>query len=486
MTHNILFVIHSVDFVDNFGITYLSAVAKQNGWNTHLTVFSPRAIDRVMADVRPELVCYSAMSSDADIYLRINRLIKAKHNVVAIMGGPHATFFPEVVEDEHLDFICRGEGEPAFAEFLRTFKEGGNCHAIANFCSKTQKNDIRPLVENLDSLPMPDRDIVFRATELGASPIKTFMTSRGCPYACSYCHNAAFQELYKRKGKVYRTHSPRRIVEEINVVRSRYPLKFIKFEDDMFAASLPWLEEFSRTYRQEIGIPFNCLQRMEYVTEERVRLIKAAGGVSISVSIESANKRIREEILNRGMKLNNVEIRDRIRLIKRAGLNVFTSMILGVPTSTLEDEYEALRLNIDSGADFASPNILTPFPRTPIWRYCKEHNLLEEGGEEQIKSNQARSVLTCFTEKEKDIQWNLSLFFPAIVKFPLLRRLLLRIARKSKPRNVCSSFFILCKCYLFSKYIFPFRGSWLTKVNFLKKALRLEGKRILGIPDDVG
>lgn len=475
-----------MDFVDNFGITYLSAVAKQNGWNTHLTVFSPRTIDRVMLDVRPELVCYSAMSSDAGIYLRINRLIKAKHDAITIMGGPHATFFPEVVADEHLDFICRGEGEPAFEEFLRTLKEGGNCHAIANFCSKTQKNDIRPLVENLDSLPMPDRDIVFRATELGASPLKTFMTSRGCPYACSYCHNAAFQELYRRKGKVYRTHSPRRIVEEIKVVRGRYPLKFIKFEDDMFATSLPWLEEFSRIYRQEIGIPFNCLQRMEYVTEERVRLIKAAGGVSISVSIDSANERIREDILNRSMKLDNAAIRDRIRIIKRAGLNILTNTIIGIPTSTLEDEYEALRLNIDSGVDFAGAAILVPFPRTPIWRYCKEHNLLEEGAEERMKSVQARSLLTCFTEKEKDIQWNLSLFLPAIVKFPLLRRLLLWIARNRSPRSVYSSFFVLCKGYLYSRYVFPFRGSWLTKINFLKKALRLEGKRILGIPDDVG
>lgn len=475
-----------MDFVDNFGITYLSAVAKQTGWNTHLTVFSPRTIDRVMLAVRPELVCYSAMSSDADIYLRINRLIKSKYNVTTIMGGPHATFFPEVIEDEHLDFICQGEGEPAFEEFLGTFKKGGNCHAIANFCSKTQKNDIRPLVENLDSLPMPDRDIVFQATELGASPLKTFMTSRGCPYACSYCHNAAFQELYRRKGKVYRTHSPRRIVEEIKVIRGRYPLKFIKFEDDMFAASLPWLDEFSRIYAQEIGIPFNCLQRMEYVTEERVRLIKAAGGVSISASIDSANERIREELLNRNMRLDNAEIRDRIRIIKRAGLNILTNTIFGIPTSTLEDEYEALRLGIDSGVDFASATILAPFPRTPIWRYCKEHNLLEENAEVQMKSVQARSLLTCFTEKEKDIQWNLSVFFPAIVKFPLLRWLLLWIARKSKSRSIYSGVFILCKSYMYSRYIFPFRGSWLAKVKFLKKAWRLEGGRILGIPGDVG
>ncbi len=478
---NILFVIDSVDFVDNFGIAHLSAVAKQQHWQTFLTVYDPRTVDSVMTAVQPVFVCYSAMSSNADVYLQINRRLKSRFRFLSLMGGPHPTFFPEVIEEEGLDFICRGEGELAFAEFLRRFRAGEDYESTPNFSSKTKKNELGPLIARLDDLPLPDRGIIYDSTELGGALLKTFMSSRGCPYDCTYCHNSAFKEQYKGKGVVYRTHSPQRIVEEIKQVRARYPIHFIKFEDDMFAARKRWLEEFAPLYRREINIPFNCLQRLEYVTEERVALIKEAGGASITASIESANPRIREEILNRGMRFGNEEIRDRLRIVKRVGLGVYTSTILALPTSTLKDEYDGIRLNADSGVDFAGATILAPFARTPIWFYCREHHLLPEKADEAMLSVQARSLLTCFSEKEKDIQWNLSVFYPAMVKFAWLRPLLLWLARHTRPSRLYSLFHVLSKGYLFSRYIFHFKGCWGIKIRMLLKALHIEGPRMWGV-----
>ena len=140
MSKNILFVIYAVDFIDNFGIAMLSAVAKKCGWHTFLEVFHKNTIDDTMARIQPNLVCYSVMSSDADIYAEINRRLKSRHDFVSIMGGPHPTFFPNFIHEDGVDFICRGEGEKAFATFLEKYERGESCEDVPNFATKQQAN----------------------------------------------------------------------------------------------------------------------------------------------------------------------------------------------------------------------------------------------------------------------------------------------------------------------------------------------------------
>jgi anaerobic magnesium-protoporphyrin IX monomethyl ester cyclase len=480
MDRNILFLLHTVDFVDNFGISLLSAVAKQNGWRTQLAIFDRRTIHEVFRKFPPKLVCYSVMSSDADVYLGINAYLKSHYDFISVMGGPHPTFFPEVIEREGLDYICRGEGELAFAEFLDRLAKNEDCSAIANFGTKKAVNPLRPLIEDIDTIPLPDRGIMFEATELRYSPLKTLMTSRGCPFACSYCYNNALKEEYRNLGTYVRMHSVGRVIAEICEMKAAYPLAFIKFEDDLFAYKKSWLAEFAQAYKKEVKLPFNCLQRIDLCDEERFRILKDAGCVSISLSIDSGSKRIRNDILHRQMQLENEEIKKRIHQAKAAGLNVMTSTILGVPTATFEDEMAGLQLNIESGVDFAGAPILLPFPRTGIWKYCQEHGYLSDNPLESYGSIQKESSLKCFTKREKEVQWNLSTFYPAIVKFAWLRGPLLRLATRGKPRALFAALHVFIKGYLMSRYIYRFSGNWGAKVKFLFKALKIEVGRMLG------
>jgi len=478
MNKNILFVIYAVDFIDNFGIAMLSAVAKKCGWHTFLEVFRKNTIDDAMARIQPNLVCYSVMSSDADIYAKINRHLKSRHDFVSIMGGPHPTFFPNFIHEDGVDFICRGEGEKAFATFLEKYERGENCEDVPNFATKQKANPVQNLINDLDSLPKPDRSLIFDKTELSWMPLKTFMTSRGCPFSCTYCYNNALKRMYRGKGRYARSHSVGRVIEEINAVRSRYPLRFIKFEDDLFAISKKWLETFSRVYKKEVGLPFNCLQRIDLCDKEQFKLLKEANCVSVSFSIDSANPRIREEILNRDMRCTDEEIVEKAMMAKAAGLNIMTTNIIGIPTSSMKDEIDGIELNIKCGAAYANGTILVPFPETDIWRYCKDNGLLN--GDGSFRSIQSISALRGFTEKEKEVQWNLAAFLPAIVKFPLVRGPLLRLAQRSRPRAMYSWFFTLVKSYLLSRYVYAFRGCWFTKLRMLFKALSIETKRMLG------
>lgn len=483
LRRNLLFILHTVDFIDNFGIAILSAVARKAGWNPRLVWFNKKTIHEVFRETAPDVVCYSAMSSDAELYLAINNYLKASYSFVSIMGGAHPTFFPEVIERPGLDYICRGEGELAFAEFLDCLARGESPDGVANIGTKQAINPLRPLIADLDAIPLPDRGLMFDASELRYSPLKTFMTSRGCPFSCSYCYNNALKQEYKGLGSYVRLHSVDRVITEIQQIRSKYPLAFIKFEDDLFAYKTSWLETFVKAYKREVNLPFNCLQRIDLCNEKRFRLLKEAGCVSISLSIDSGNKRIRNEVLHRQMRLENSEIQARIHQIKQAGLNVMTSTILGVPTATYADELAGVALNAASHVDFAGAPILLPFPRTGIWNFCNDHGYLSKDPEDSFGSIQKTSSLQCFTEREKARQWNLSVFYPAIVKFPLLRKPLLLLVDKSPPLRFYAVVHVLVKAFLMSRYIYPFSGNYWNKIKWLGKALRIEVARMLGKQD---
>lgn len=479
---NLLFIIYEIDFIDNFGIAILSAVAKQAGWNTHLTIFDRNKINDVFKNIKPQIVCYSSMSSDSGVYLKINKYLKSRYEFISIMGGPHPTFFPEVIQEDGLDFICIGEGELAFQEFLDNYKNGRSLDNIQNFCSKRNKNPLRNLIQNLDDIPLPDRTIIFDNTELKNMPLKIFMTSRGCPYLCSYCYNDSLMKEYKDKGPYLRTHSVERVMEEISIVKSKYPLEFIKFEDDIFGINMAWLEKFSETYRREIGLPFNCLLRIDLIGRDRVNLLKNAKCRSVTLAIDSANERIRNEVLNRQMKSSNEEIIEKILLIKDIGINVMTNSIIGIPTSSIEDEVNGVALNIKSKVDYANTTMLVPYPKTAIWDFCSKNHMLNEDARNGVfASLQQKSILTCFSDKEKDIRWNISAFFPAMVKFPFLKCVLVWIAKHSKSNILFSFFYVLTKSYLMKRYIFPCKISLLNMFRYLIKALRIEIVRMLGI-----
>ena len=479
--NRLLFIIYEVDFIDNIGIAYISAIARQAGWLPYLTVFNKNSIDAVIKKNMPRIICYSSMSGDSHVYYKINAYLKSRYQFTSIMGGPHATFFPEAINDSGIDFFCIGEGEQAFYEFLSNLKNEKPLDEVENFQTETLKNPVRPLICDLDSLPLPDRRLVFDNTELKDMPIKMFMASRGCPFPCSYCYNNSLKTMYKGKGTYVRQFSVDRVLEEIKQVRAEYPLEFIKFEDDLFGINKKWLEAFSEKYRKEIDIPFNCLLRIDFLDAEKVRLLKNAKCVSVTIAIDSSNDYLRNDILNRNMKISNDEITRRIDLIKKSGIRVMTNSIIGIPYSTIQDELLGIDLNIRSRVDYANATILVPYPKTRIWdRSIKEGLLPEDIDSGHLVSIQKESIFTGFNEKEKDIQWNLMAFYPAIVRMPALKDFLVRISTSIKPNFLFSLFYIVVKSVLMKKYIYPVRLSFGYKFKLFVKALKIETKRMFG------
>ncbi|MEJ2733789.1 MAG: radical SAM protein [Anaerolineae bacterium] len=437
----VLFIAQQIDYEPQ-GIMYLSSALKAAGHQVQLAVAAHDDPLAVARGFRPDVAAYSVITGSQRYYLGLNQRLKAEMpGVFSVFGGPHPTFFPEMVEADGVDGICRGEGEGAMVELVDALAEGGPEAVldVANWSffrdgdrhPGVVNNPVRPYVDDLDSLPFPDRALVYERDPIAArSKIKHFLTGRGCPYNCTYCFNHALSEIYHGKGRRFRQRSVDHVIEEIRWVREHYPLEFVVFVDDTFVLSHEWLAEFAEKYPAQIQqagrpLPFFCNTRANLVTAEQVRLLRDAGCHSVSMGIETGNDRLRNDLLKRRM--SREQILEAAHLIREGGLHFTTTNMIGLPTSTLEDDFETLELNIQARPSYAHVFIFQPYPRTELGEFTREHGWMVGTFDDIGEVAWDHSVLD-FDEAHKQGLTILQRFFAIGVEWPrtvpLIKRLM--------------------------------------------------------------
>ena len=307
MKQKILFILHNLNQA-NFiplGVASIIGSLESQSYPVHLICPEKDDLDQEMASFQPDVVCYSMLTGSQGQYVDTNRYLKARYDFISVFGGPHPTFFPEIIEEEGVDVVCVGEGEVALLEFLDRIGTP-DLLKTENFWIKQDgaiyRNPVRPLIDCLDDLPLPNYKIFYdNFSNLRNNPIKHFLLGRGCPYDCTYCFNHSLSQIYKDKGPRLRHKSPFYIIQEIKSVLNEYSLECIYFRDDIFNSSKVWLDQFVPLYKQEVGLPFICKLRIEMVNENFILQLINAGCVSISLSIETGNEKLRSEVLNRHM-----------------------------------------------------------------------------------------------------------------------------------------------------------------------------------------
>ncbi|RLC48758.1 MAG: hypothetical protein DRH70_00145 [Candidatus Coatesbacteria bacterium] len=158
----IMFIIHDI-IMEPLGVTYLSSVLKRAGHQTRLVAITQGDLFDVVDAFKPELLGYSLSTGYEQRFFDINLELKKRYNALSVFGGAHPTFFPEMIEQPGVDAVCLGEGELALAEFVEALDDGKLPTDVANFWVKDNgtihRNPVRPLVEDLDTIPFPDREI---------------------------------------------------------------------------------------------------------------------------------------------------------------------------------------------------------------------------------------------------------------------------------------------------------------------------------------
>jgi radical SAM superfamily enzyme YgiQ (UPF0313 family) len=473
----VLFIVDQVDYEPQ-GIMLLASVLKSAGHEVQLAIASVEDPVAVTAAFRPHVVAYSVITGSQRYYLALNRRIKQHFpNVVSVFGGPHPTFFPEVLLEDGLDGVCVGEGEWALVELVESVRPDGRLERfdIANWHLKDRgevhRNTVRPYVEDLDSLPSPDYDLIYQKDPVyRRSKIKHFVAGRGCPYDCTYCFNHAMRQIYAGKGRHVRMRSVGRVIEDVLYVRQRYPLEFVVFLDDTFVLNRRWLEEFAAEYPKRVALPFFCNVRPNLVDAELVRLLKAAGCHSVSMGVETADERIREQLLGRNV--TTEEILTAAELLRAAGLRFTTTNMIGLPGTGLEQDLQTMELNARCRPDYAYALIFQPYPRTWLGEYARQQGLLE-GTIDDIAPRAWDTTILRFPPEHKRALTNLQRLFAVGVEWPALAGLVRRLIALP-PNPVYWLIHKLLRGYAIKQRIHPVRMSMRDLLRTAWRFMRLK------------
>ena len=435
----VLFLVPRFFLAEPSGVLQLSAILKGDGHETKLLALKKHSLKKALDQYDPQIIAYSAMSTDATMFRKADSVIRtwADENtkrILRIMGGPHPTYFPEVLEEMKLDAICIGEGDHAIREMVRKYADGEPLSNIPNVLTELNHIDgmDKEIVGDLDSLPFLDRDVFYEAMPIYRHlSFRGFMTSRGCPYDCTYCHNHAFRQIFRDCGNLLRRQSVDRVIEEIKYVVKTYPpVRLIRITDDTFAHRIDdWLLEFVERYPKEIGLPFYCLMRSNTLTEEMAKLLSSAGCVSISMAVESGDERIRNEVLGRN--LSDTVVVNSFKNARKYGIKTYGNTILAIPGTRFEDDFESFLFTKKLRLTIPTFTIFSPYPRTELTEYAIRHAYLDPtyGGEHVFFS---RSPLNYLTQKEKDMQMALVYLGPLFCAFPDAFIPFLRILLRSR------------------------------------------------------
>jgi anaerobic magnesium-protoporphyrin IX monomethyl ester cyclase len=363
---------------DNIGILQISSVLINHGFSTRVWIEGRKTYNEVKS-FSADIIGYPCYTGDQKwIFSSIKKLKAAGIDAKVIVGGPHATFFPELIHNESIDVICRGEGEYALLDYAIALEENKDPYGIKNLYFNINgeiiENELRPLVTDLNTLPFPDRSYYNRYRFLARNPYKIFITGRGCPFKCTFCFNHALHELYGKTAKYIRRRSAINVIEEVQEVKHRWGIDEIRFSDDHFALSTQWLKEFASSYKKDIDRPYTINTRVDVLDEEKISYLKDSGCRLVCFGIETGREDIRNNVLKKSIK--DEQIFKAAELLKKYKIKFLTSNIIGLPNETSKDAWQTIEMNQRIGTNLPWFSMMQYYPGTQIFKEAQEAGLI--------------------------------------------------------------------------------------------------------------
>lgn len=365
----------------HFGIMYLSALLKQHGCATDVFIEGlHKNIIENICEANPDIIGFTCVTGEHRWVEKRAAEIKKKLAVPIIVGGPHPTYFPQMIEMKNIDIICRGEAENTILELLNKTKNKENINNILGLWVKENniiyKNEVAPIIKNLDSLPYPDREIYDKYRFFRDETELVISTSRGCPFNCSFCYNASKRELYESQ-QIVRLRTPENILKEIKILLKKFSkTKSITFNDDNICLNAEWFDIFFKKYAEEIGLPFIASIRVDFMTEDRIKKLKKANCFCLTTGLETGNNELRRKILKK--QISNESYLNAAKLAKKYKIQLRTSNMFFLPGETVEMALDTIKLNKKMKVDFPWAYALQPYPGTEIYNYCIKNKFLDK------------------------------------------------------------------------------------------------------------
>jgi len=373
------------------GILSIAAFLERHGHEVFVyDCLGPDAVRGGEADVaqilalRPELVGFSATTSGFLDGCRMASLVKkARPEIVTVFGGVHISAIGAPLLERHaeIDYLCMGEGEVTLSE-LTDGREPKTIDGLAwRSGDRVVANRPRDLVRDLDSLPFPAYEKLAGFPDGYNLPLfsyirtpgATMITSRGCPYQCSYCDRSVFKKGFRYNSAGY-------IYDHMKHLRARFGVRHVNIYDDLFTLNRARIEELcNHLVSRPLGVQFNCAVRVGHADDDLLRMLKKAGCLMVSIGIESAD----EAMLRRHKAgVSPDAVRDTVARIKKSGLRAKGLFMMGLPGETEASVQATSDFVLSLGLDDMNMAKFTPFPGAPIWNGIEKEGTLENDWEQ--------------------------------------------------------------------------------------------------------
>jgi radical SAM superfamily enzyme YgiQ (UPF0313 family) len=496
---------------ESIGIEYLSAALKKKGHKTKL-VFDPclfddaywknnllkkvfsfkKYVNMEIIDFSPDLVAFSVVT---DRYLwaceSAARLKSVYEDIPIVFGGIHPTSVPErVIKEDFIDFVITGEAEKSIVELADCIEKGRSKQKVSNLWYKKNgkivRNKTNSLIEDLDSLPFPDKDL-YKGELNQIGGCYNIITSRGCPFNCSFCNNNVLRKLYENKGKYRRRRSVQNVIQELKQAKNKYKINQVNFFDEEFFLEKDWIRDFLPIYREEINIPYFCYINSELIDKDSLDLLQNTGCISVALGVETLNSTLNKEVLNKKFSLEKVD--KVITVLKNTSINLIVFLMFGIPGQTEEDLIEQIKYFNVNKVDEIRTFWLRCYPKTDILNIVKEKKLLKTDKAELIGKGESSFYLggdTYNADFARIIQvYNLINFLPKkIINFIIKNKIYRLFPQRNFKNKIIFLMILKHNIESFfgkkSNYTFLFQKRYFFYLHYMVKKIKREiTKKIL-------
>lgn len=396
-----------VHFGLNTGIGYIAAYLKKQNALDDIKVFdfnnnSDDKDARIQEIAQYDIIGFSLKSFTKDYALEIARKVKRKDNIL-IAGGPHITldgvnFFKD---HELFDFGVAGEGEIATSQLLHALTSDKNYGAIKGLLYRKEGEIVftgnADRVTNLDAIPYPDYS-VFDSVVDGVINNYPLVTSRGCPYLCTYCCVKVVM------GRSWVARTVETVIDELTQAKERYRIRNFNIQDDNFSLDMKRAKSFCDALtRNKLELKWSCPNgiRADKVDDELMGKMRRAGCFAVALGIESG---VEEEFktIKKGEDLSDI-VRA-VEMARRNSISIFGNFIIGLPGSHLNSIRESVQFAKKLKLESCIFNLFVPFPGTEVWDWVKNngHMLMDwKDGFTQGKNPRVVFETDNFTREER-------------------------------------------------------------------------------------
>jgi len=377
----------------------------------------------LMRRISPDLLGISiGCSTFRNTAVELTQKARGAVDCPVVWGGVHVTVTADRTLSEH-DLLVIGEGEGAILELSERLAEGRSIDDIKNLWLRKNgdeiKNPVRPPIADLDSLPFHDftsdgkffinGDELFEFDPLVKEhDLYQIMTTRGCPFACTYCANSVYHRLYKGMGKIVRTRSVANVIAELEYAKAHLPdIKQVAFYDDVFGLDLEWTREFCEEYKDRIGIPYWVYIHPKTVTEELAQMLKDSGLFYADMGIQSGSQRVRNEYFKRMDKTEDIQ--RAMSILNKLKVRPRLDFIMDNPFEDSQDKQEMLDLLLSFKRPFEFRLYsLAYFPGVELTQMALDRGFIVEDDIEDVACKTMRQwfVSSDFERSKEDVFFN--------------------------------------------------------------------------------